>query len=194
MHKTRTIAAISIIPLLLLATACGTPTANPDTAAPQRKNTDADGSEEDADARIQEGNPSRGKARRADPDRTRTGYEPNLRRMDGSHELRIRPVRPARRGMAALLAAEQPNTRTVLVETILEPRWRMAAHRGRWNGWLRTAILHGQPVRRNRIQADRRMGCNESERTNPLAETGRRNFRHHLEARELTKENRVDIT
>lgn len=37
MTKTRTITATSIIPLLLLATACGTPTANPESAAPQTK-------------------------------------------------------------------------------------------------------------------------------------------------------------
>lgn len=37
MTKTRTITATSIIPLLLLATAGGTPTANPESAAPQTK-------------------------------------------------------------------------------------------------------------------------------------------------------------
>lgn len=37
MTKTRTITATSIIPLLPLATACGTPTANPESVAPQTK-------------------------------------------------------------------------------------------------------------------------------------------------------------
>lgn len=67
---------------------------------------------------------------------------------------------------------------------------------GSWGGIETLDVPHTESPEEQatRIQADRRMGCNESERTNPLAETGRRNFRHHLEARELTKENRVDIT
>ena len=77
------------------------------------------------------------------------------------------------------------------METIPEPRRRMVARRGGRNGRLRTAILHGQPVRGNRIQADRRMGRNGSERIDPLAETGRRNPRHHLEVRELAKEDKA---
>lgn len=52
MTKTRTITATSIIPLLLLATACGTPTANPESAAPQTKNTDADENGKEAGTRT----------------------------------------------------------------------------------------------------------------------------------------------
>lgn len=105
MHKTRTIAAISIIPLLLLATACGTPTANPDTAAPQRKTQTQTEAKKTPTPESKKETPAEEKPEEQTP----TAPEPATDPTSGEWTETMNspsPIRPARRSVAALLTTE----------------------------------------------------------------------------------------
>ena len=158
MTKTRTITATSIIPLLLPATACGTPTANPESAAPQTKTQTQTKTEKKPAPEPKKETPAEEKPEsRPRPHQNRPRIQPPAN--GRNHELPsdlsgqldeawLRCSPPfCREGAPAFRRGEdvkeQPDPGTVLMETIIESRRRMAAHHGRRNGRICPASLYG---------------------------------------------------
>lgn len=159
MTKTRTTTATSIIPLLLLATACGTPTANPESAAPQTKTQTQTKTEKKPAPEPKKETPAEEKPEEQTPTAPEPATDPTSGEWTetmNSHP--TYPVSSTKRGCAAHHrfavrvspafrrgedVKEQPDPGTVLMETIIESRRRMAAHHGRRNGRICPASLHG---------------------------------------------------
>lgn len=143
MTKTRTITATSIIPLLLLATACGTPTANPESAAPQTKTQTQTKTEKKPTLEPKKETPAEEKPEEQTPTAPEPATDPTsgewTETMNSPSDL------SGQLDEAWLRCSPQnnPTPGTVLMETISESRRRMAAHHGRRNGRICPASLYG---------------------------------------------------